>query len=70
MPREYDFGFGSATHKMFAHTDNAMRQGQIAIERQRLLAFSDPLGSAVCNNVHGTQDKMGPKHGPGRVKVL
>ena len=53
------FGLGGATHKKLGDTDRAVSVGQIAIQRQCLLAFSNPLGRAVCKNVDATQDPVG-----------
>ena len=37
-------GLRAATHKILGETDAAMSVGQISIQRQRLLAFSNALG--------------------------
>ena len=51
--------FGT-TDEILGHTDAAMRVGQIAIQRQRVLAFADALGGAVGEHLHSAQDQMGP----------
>ena len=43
-------GFGAATDIDLGKTDPSMRMGQIAIQRQRLLTFSNALRRAVCEN--------------------
>src|SRR6266576_5130298 len=53
------FGFGSLTHYTFAETNSAMNVGNIGIEQQGLLAFSNPLGSAVRKHVDDTQNQVG-----------
>ena len=42
----------------FGGTNGAMSIGQIAIDRQCLLAFSNPLGGPVGRNVDVTQDQV------------
>src|SRR6266478_646167 len=41
------FGFCASTKKILGEADMSMSPGQIAIQRQRLLAFSDALSYAV-----------------------
>ena len=59
------FGLLAATQKILGQTDRAMSVGQIAIERQRLLAFSDALDRAVCKNLDKPKI-MWAEHGLGR----
>ena len=54
------FSLRAATKKILGETDGTMRVGQISIQRQRLLAFSDALGRAVGENLDGPQKQVGP----------
>ena len=53
-------GLLAATEKILGETDEAMSVGQIAIQRQRPLAFSDALSCAFRKYLHGAQ-KRGPE---------
>ena len=53
------FGFCASTKKKLGVPDESMSAGQIAIQRQRLLAFSDALSCAVRKNLHEAQDQVG-----------
>ena len=56
-----DVGLGllSATKMELAATDPAMSVSQVSIQRQRPLAFGNPLGCAECENIHHAQIHVG-----------
>ena len=45
------FSFSATTQKILAETDKRVRVGQIPIQRQRPLAFSNALRRPVRNNL-------------------
>ena len=53
------FGFLAATEKILGEADESVRIGQISIQRQCLLAFSNALGRAVCEHLDDTQKPVG-----------
>ena len=59
-------GFRAATQKKLGQTDERVRAGQISIQRQRPLAFSNALGRAVRKNLDDAQDACEPRHAAGR----
>src|SRR5271169_1995836 len=52
------FGLYGATGDIFGETDPAMSSGQVAIKRQRLLAFGNALVHAVRRESRDTQIHM------------
>src|SRR5436190_4899724 len=50
--------FVATPQRVFSKPDEPMRISQIPIEGQRLLTFSDTLGSAVCPDLNRAKEHM------------
>src|SRR5215471_5653298 len=52
------FGFSASTKKNLCAPDESMSVGQIAIQRQCVLALSDTLGSTFSEDLHLTKNHV------------
>jgi hypothetical protein len=52
------FGFCTSTKEILGEADESMSAGQIAIQRQRLLAFRDALSCAFRKYLHEAQNRV------------